>query len=691
MKHKRSIKIRGILMLFIFCVTSAVSFAAGTAIGTENVYAAEKTGTLTGTNVNVRTGPGTSYSRITRLNTGDQVTILDTVSTSDTYSWYKIGFYLDGTYTEGYITSQYVSVNDSDVDYDEDTDFESYLNEQGFPESYKAGLRELHAMYPKWVFVADHVNYDWNTVLEAENVTGRSLIYGTAASSWKSLADDAYNWETGEWYEYDSGGWVAASKSLIAYALDPRNFLNSTNIFMFESLSYNGSLQNKDGVSQIIGNSFMKSTGTVGDGSGLSYDGDSYTYPEALMKAGQISGVSPYHLATRIIQEIGSNGASDSISGTVSGYGGLYNYYNQGAYKTSTASAIINGLIYASKTDSATMRPWNTRMKSIIGGAIKLGSSYINKGQDTLYYEKFDLISPYTHQYMTNILAPRSESVTTAKAYDESTRTSTGLVFKIPVYKNMPSSVCELPQGNGSPNNLLKSLSVGDTTLTPTFDGFTTQYDVIVGNGVSSVAVSAEAVSGSASVSGTGSYSLNVGSNTITIRVTSESGDTRTYTINVVREDGGSTPEPDHSDEGSMSTNYRIDSTKNYISAVGVGSQATDVLGNVSCTGSYQASITDADGTQISGVVKTGDHLIIKNGSGNVVYDYTFVIYGDVDGDGAVTSMDLLYVKRHVLGVRKLSGAYEEAADANHNGSAESLDLLYIKRHILDIRYIIQK
>ena len=69
----------------------------------------------------------------------------------------------------------------------------------------------------------------------------------------------------------------------------------------------------------------------------------------------------------------------------------------------------------------------------------------------------------------------------------------------------------------------------------------------------------------------------------------------------------------------------------------------------------------------------------------------TFVIYGDVNGDGAVTSMDLLYVKRHILGTKLLEEPYLTAADANRgNDGITSIDLLYIKRHILDIRYIEQ-
>lgn len=33
-----------------------------------------------------------------------------------------------------------------------DSAFESYMNSQGFPESYKPYLRTLHEQYPNWVF-----------------------------------------------------------------------------------------------------------------------------------------------------------------------------------------------------------------------------------------------------------------------------------------------------------------------------------------------------------------------------------------------------------------------------------------------------------------------------------------------------------------------------------------------------------
>lgn len=52
--------------------------------------------------------------------------------------------------------------------------------------------------------------------------------------------------------------------------------------------------------------------------------------------------------------------------------------------------------------------------------------------------------------------------------------------------------------------------------------------------------------------------------------------------------------------------------------------------------------------------------------------------------------MDMLYIKRHILYIKTLSGAYLLAADTNKDSDVTSMDMLYIKRHILDIKYIQQ-
>lgn len=73
------------------------------------------------------------------------------------------------------------------------------------------------------------------------------------------------------------------------------------------------------------------------------------------------------------------------------------------------------------------------------------------------------------------------------------------------------------------------------------FSGFksgTTTYNVTVPNDTTSVEVYATAQSSSAKVNGTGKKSLELGTNKIDVVVTAEDGTTKTYTINITRQEG---------------------------------------------------------------------------------------------------------------------------------------------------------
>ncbi len=662
------------LVLTCLTVTSVLNTKAEESIGQGHVN-------YEVTDLRIRTSP-VSGSVITKVDGGFKFDIYEEVDTSSGL-WYGIGFYLNGDYYRGYVTSEYVTV-DKRNDYKPDADFEEYLDSQGFPDSYKDGLRQLHAQYPNWVFVADHNGKDWSDVLENQNVIGRSLTYGSAKSSWKSVADGCYDWESGKYTQLDSGGWVQASSALVEYALDPRNFLNADNIFMFENLSFDSSLQDESGLESMVDGTFMDNSSHD-----LSYDGRNYTYITGLLLAGQESGVSPYHLASRILQEQGYDGHGSSISGTQSGYLGYYNYYNIGAYARGGLTAVQNGLEYASYPDSSTLRPWNTRMKSIIGGAIYLGKSYINRGQNTLYYEKFDMTGR-GHQYMTNVLAPRSESVKSAQGYSDSHKNNIAFIFRIPVYENMPENVCEIPTGDGSPNNRLSDLYVDGYSLTPTFSLYKTEYSLIVDYDTSSVYVGGSTLDSSADVSGLGYHDLSVGSNDITITVTADNGDNQDYTITVVRQDKepDPTPEPDPEPDVAypgFSTTLSVDEDEKYISGLTVSGYVQDVLDKIDNYNGAYSKILNKNGNEKDGLVGTGDILITYNSTGEEVSRYEIVIYGDANGDGEVDLFDFVVVKRSILGMSEPSGIYWKAADCNKDGEIDLFDFVVIKRYILGL------
>ena len=663
-----------------------------------DTYAYTGAATVKASSLNVRSGAGTGYQAIGRLAAGASIQVLGEQRGTDGKTWYQIRFSgTGGTEQTGYVSAEYVRLP---VSYTTDSDFEAKLSAEGFPESYKNGLRQLHAQYPNWVFKAKKTGLDWNTVIENEALLGRNLVSSGSISSWKSVESGAYNWDNSTWTGFDGSNWVAASEDIIRYYMDPRNFLDDTYVFQFLSHEYNSSTQTRDGLAKMVEGSFLSGTtdstgtgsstgstgasgpsGSSGSSGGVSKDGPgrsqgkdqdvnhgpgvsgssrnsgspagstgevsleaphasvtprnhnlvmtgigvgeapgsssqntgapsnpsgsnapsssgssntggpgvssgsggqasgtgssqtsgpsgssssqnagsssgpsssgsssgtpssntgsgSKLYVDIIMDAAAQSGVSPYVLAAMILQEQGTNGGSPLISGNYSGYPGYYNFFNVEAYQSGSMSAIQTGLRYASQSGSYG-RPWDTVEKSIIGGAQNYGDNYVKAGQNTFYLKKFNVQGSnlYKHQYMTNIQGAASEAERLSKAY--SSVKDSALEFQIPVYNNMPETACAAPVGDGSPNNKLSSLSAEGYSLTPSFGKDTESYNLIVNTSVSSIQINAAAADSKASVSGAGSIPLNGSTTDIAITVTAENGSARTYTIHVVKQDGG--------------------------------------------------------------------------------------------------------------------------------------------------------
>ncbi len=255
------------------------------------------------------------------------------------------------------------------------------------------------------------------------------------------------------------------------------------------------------------------------------------TYGEVFMQIAEEINVSPYTLASRVREEQGVNGTSLLISGTVEGYEGYYNYYNIQANGTTTEDIITNGLDYA--VDNG----WDTRYKALLGGATVIAENYISKGQDTLYLQKFDVDSTYYslywHQYMQNLLVATSEGYEVYLAYVEMDALDEAFVFKIPVYENMPDTVCEKPTADGNPNYKLKSLSIQYYSID--FDRDVYDYYITVPKSVKNLKISAEPYASTTSISGIGTVTITSSTKTVTVKTTAENGDTAVYTIHLTR------------------------------------------------------------------------------------------------------------------------------------------------------------
>ncbi len=619
-----------IYICILSLVLATVFFAAGD--GGETVYAATGSAVVkAGTgNLRVRETPGGNVMKDSSGNTiyltgGDKLDVTDTTNAT----WYKVQFtYKNEEYT-GYVSSSYVTFSDTNASTEasstgssnnntSDEEFEKKLKQQKFPESYKPYLRALHEKHPDWEFVAVQTGIAWSTVVSKEvNRTGqvKNLVYCASSNphyGWRSTVV-GYNWSTDTYSTFDGSTWYAASDDLVKYYLDPRTYLNEQNIFAFESLKYEEGVQNIQGVNAILKGSFM-------------YDkvptGSTKTYAEIIMAAAKAYGASPYHLAARMRLEMGTKGCAQAL-GTHSVYPGIYNYFNIGASDSASGHAVSNGLKWAS-TGTTYGRPWTTPEKAIMGGSQYLAAMYINKKQDTIYTQKFNVTNTsalFSHQYMSNVQCPAQESQTNYKAYAANGILDSTMVFSIPVYTGMPETAMTKPSDTGNSNNYLKTLSITGKTLTPSFSGDVTEYSLIVDGSVNSINVSATAVTTKSKVTGTGTITLKNGSNEIDVKVTAENGSVRTYKITVIKE------------------NKNENSTEEYETGI-TGGVTKSLKGDLNGDSKINALDIVVIQRVIVGLETVTDDL---------------VAVGDINKDGKVNVLDIVAIQRHIVGLESIN------------------------------------
>lgn len=538
-------------------------------------------------------------------------------------------------------------------------DFASKMKAEGFPDSYISSLKELHDKYPDWKFNAVDTGLDWNTVIEKESKNGLNLVPKSSDDAMKSTASGAYDWFTNTWTVYDGSSWVGANPNYIAYYMDPRNFLTETDIFQFEDLSYNEG-QTREGVCAILNGTFMTKNVVDTDKSVLNY-------ADTFMSIGKQTGVSPYHLASRVRQEQGLKGTSSLISGTYKGYEGYFNYFNVNASGKTSTLVIKNGLTYARNSG------WDTRYKSLYGGSGLLAKNYIGVGQNTLYFQKFNVVYKkklYDHQYMQNVAAACNEGRKLGQGYSDKQQ---AFVFRIPVYKSMPDKVEFNTKGN--PNNYLKTLTVDQQTISPAFRSSQTSYVVTVSENTASIKITALPVAATSVVTGTGTKKLSA-KKTTTLKVTckSESGVAKTYQIKVVKKVSDTPTGIPESEK------YTVG--KDEITGITPGTSASEFLGGLTAK-NMTMKLVGADGKVNKGTVATGNTLELYDTKKKKLSSYKIIIYGDVNGDGTIDILDMSAVNAHILEEKKLDGCYLKAGDTDRkNDGITVLDLVYLNRYL---------
>lgn len=552
----------------------------------------------------VRTAPSDQVSAI--KNGNDDVNVypdmeLDYIKTEKgpnsnklNQDWYAVKFdYAAREYT-GYVAKACM-YDKKTYSYSDDSTFEQSIS--NFPESYKPYLRKLHAMYPNWTFKADYTSLDWEAAAEAESQKGTSAISYLYPSL---IFKDSVN---PNGIVVDGTSWYAPAKDAVKYYMDARNFINSKNIFMFKSLSYNA---NEDSsVVDILKGSFMEGSFTE--------NGVTKTYANVFIEAAKENNISSVFLASRALLELGTSKPKQA-TGTVSGYEGYYNFYNIGAY--SGSDNYLKGLEYAKN------HGWNSITTAIKSGASEIASAYINKGQDTTYYQKFNVASyrtrnVYTHQYQTNIMAPKTESESVYASYKANNKLNYNYTFVIPIYNNRPDSAFKVSKTN----------TVGGSTVPEVKDSNQTTP--------------------SANQSTTTNNSTN-NSNSQTV-ITAP-----TKVLNAGY---------------SLSTGY--------VTKIGYNTNVTNLINNIKNQSGSVTYMNSSWNIKTSGNVSTGDIITVDDKT------YQIVIYGDISGDGKSGIKDLLLIQKSLLGSTNLTGANKTAADVSKDGKVTIKDLLLIQKYLL--------
>lgn len=603
---------------------------------------------------NVRKTPNGTI--IDRIYLGTEVKILSSSNGSSKVSYYNG--------KEGYVYTRLISTYDDLTAYDKD--YEEVLKKQGFPSSYIPFLTYLHQKHPNWKFETVNINKKFNDVIDNEK--NKNYIQ---TSEERYRANNKVK---------ENPSWYTASTPIVAFLLDPRNYLTETNIFAFENLKYDETTQTKEVVKSIFSGTYLSSD----------------EYVNYYIKYGKEYNISPVHLASRSIQEGMGKETYAAVSGTATSTGGLkyrnknldgyYNFFNIGAYEDDyTSSAVTRGVaVAAGYVGSYDGTPWDTREKAIKYGSKFIADGYVSKGQDTMYFQKFNTkdgayYPSYTNQYMTNIIAPASEALDTFDAYSEMKYLDNAFTFLIPIYKNMPEEFTSHPP-YGDTNNELESIEINENKITG-FDSDVINYEYFVSKDIKEVTIKAVAKSTKALVTGDGKITLNDNETTVNIKVQSEVGNVKTYVIKIKKQDS-SKEEENNKNVNEILKNVDVKINNDYMSGITKGTTASNLNDIIKKEEpDVKITIVNKENKDVSGTLKTGDVIIIESKVDKKTY--TISIKGDVSGDGKITIYDLLLTQKHILNKQSLNGAYNYAADVNNDGKITIYDLLLIQKYIL--------
>lgn len=294
---------------------------------------------------------------------------------------------------------------------------------------YKNLIDTLKGNHSNWNFTIMETGLDFGQVILAE--TGnKSLIQGKSGS-----------WVSGS---FDSS-WDVASQSTVMYYMDPRNWIqDNASLFQFMALGTYVDVSDGELYNAVSGTPYLHDMSIVSQ----------------INKACRENSMNPFYVIARIMQEQGSTKPSSTFAMNDGGVT-YYNIFNIGASGKGSQQVIANAL------QTAKNNGW-TSVSACISGGIDRLKTYINRRQDTLYLNKFDVESYnglYAYQYMQNIMAPQTEAGKMYNLMKNAGLLNKNITFVIPVYTGMKSTKYLSPDVVGDLGPIDIQIKAGHTNV----------------------------------------------------------------------------------------------------------------------------------------------------------------------------------------------------------------------------------
>lgn len=523
----------------------------------------------------------------------------------------------------------------------------------------KEQIQQLKTKHPNWSFKILYTDIDWNEAIGKEYLghgsSPKNLVPKTHNSSWICNI-------CGVDKAYDNGSWRCASKSGIEYMMDPRNSINEADIFQFEELTSTGSDVNI--VKKMTNGTFLQGR------------------EQEITNIANTKGVNAYYIVARLIQEQGKSG-SELISGKT----GYYNAFNFGASGSTSEQVIANGLAYAKK------KGWDTLEKSISGGVDLIANEYIKIGQNTLYFQKFNVTkkSTFAHQYQQNLFAAKTESATLRNTYLDIESYDSKHTFIIPVFKNMPSKACLTPDGNSTATsgadlvkiNVTTSLKLRKAPEDSTKVDWLWKDEIVARLEKGRTKINGaywdkiQKANGNVGYAPRETFDYETDYKLYLVPINTTNGSNNNNNINNSNGNNSNNNSNNNENKYHNTAKVLINDEKKIIK-VSPDAIAKDIL--EAFGGSVK--ITKADGSFLNGENDNmATNFIVKD-------TYTVIKKGDANADGIVNSFDYIRVMNYIMGRKQLNGYEKEAADANNDGIVNSFDYIRIMNYIMGTKKI---